>query len=272
MTNTCHYDRYTDHHMHSNYSDGSASIDQMAASAIEKGLKTIAITDHMPLPFNTRYAMQRNRLQDYRKEILQARKKYKDRLTILSGMEIEYIPRYRDWIKEIVEQGWDMLLVSVHGIVTHQGHFMVNGREDEFKRALKTIFNDDIKAFCTHYYALIREAAATGWFDAAAHLDVIKKHNADNTYFDETATWYRDLINATLESLSRNNLKLEINMNGINHKAGTTYPSQPIIREACKKGIPIVLGSDAHSPVRIGQHFREIEKMIPTTTNQEGYR
>jgi histidinol phosphatase-like PHP family hydrolase len=49
-------DKTSDYHMHSVYSDGDASIDAMARSASDKGLTQVTITDHMPLPFDTRYA------------------------------------------------------------------------------------------------------------------------------------------------------------------------------------------------------------------------
>ena len=248
-----------DCHMHSLYSDGSTSIDRMARSAIEKGLTTIAVTDHMPLPFTTRYAMDPKAIPAYRDDIMAAKKTYGERLTILSGMEMEFIPRHKDWIKEIKNTGWDMLLISIHEIVTDQGHFMVNGREDEFRQTLETVFKNDMRAFCETYFHLLQDAFATGWFDVAGHLDVIKKHNVNNKYFNETDTWYRELIHDTLDAIARNNLKMEINTNGLNHPAGAPYPSFWIVREAQKKGISILLGSDAHSPRFQGQYFDRIE-------------
>ena len=256
MTTSTHLDC----HMHSTYSDGSSSIDRMAASAIEKGLTTIAITDHMPLPFPTRYAMTADRLDFYRKDIYRTQKKYSSDLTILAGLEMEYLPNRRDWIKQIVDMGWDILLVSIHGIESgpgngNQGHFMVNGRKKEFQNTLKTVFRNDIQALCTRYYNLIREAANTQWFDVIGHMDVIKKHNLGNQYFDENSEWYRALIQETLTTIADNKMKMEINTNGRNHPAGTFYPSEWIIRDARAKGIPIILGSDAHAPDYQGQYF-----------------
>jgi histidinol-phosphatase (PHP family) len=248
--------------MHSTYSDGSTTIESMAASAVEKGLTTIAITDHMPLPFATRYAMDRSRLTAYRNDIESARQKFGNDLTILAGLEIEYIPRHMEWIREIIAMGWDMLLVSIHGIVTDHGHFMVNGREDEFTTSLDAVFKNDIREFCTHYYALIQEAAATRWFDVTGHMDVIKKHNRNNRYFDERDDWYQALIHDTLESIRTHGLRLEINTNGLNHQAGATYPSPWILRRAEAMAIPLILGSDAHSPDRQGQYFDRARDFI----------
>jgi len=256
-------DTHMDCHMHSTYSDGSSSIDQLAESALEKGLNTIVITDHMPLPFPTRYAMEPDKIEDYRNDIHRAKKKFSPDLTIMAGLEMEYLPGHLDWIKQIVDLKWDMLLVSIHGIESgrggpNQSHFMVNGREDEFKNTLEKVFKNDIQAFCTRYYALIREAAATGWFDVVGHMDVIKKHNRNNRYFDEHSGWYTALIQNTLDTIAENKMQIEINTNGHNHPAGTFYPSAWIIRDAREKGIPIILGSDAHAPDYQCQYFNRV--------------
>lgn len=257
-----------DCHMHSSFSDGSQSVEEVVCAAVDKGLSAIAITDHMPLPFPTRYAMDRAQLSAYRDEIERIRTKYKDRITILKGLEIEYIPSHRQWIRDIAQMDWDLLLVSIHGIVTEEGHFMVNGRLDEFQKTLSRVFNHDIQAFCTRYFQLIREAVSTGWFDAAAHLDVIKKHNQDNCFFDEQAPWYRALILETLDTMADAGVNMEINTNGINHPAGAPYPSEWIITEALNRGIPLILGSDAHHPRFQGQYFDRFVQIRPPSAHR----
>lgn len=247
-----------DCHMHSRYSDGRSSIDRLARSAIEKGLTTIAITDHMPLPYPTRYAMAMEEIEAYRNEIRQARERYGQELTILAGLEMEFLPRHRPWVQQIVGMGWDITLVSVHGMEKGGSHFMVNGREKEFCRTLDDLFNSDIQAFCTGYYDLITQAARTGWFQVAGHLDVIKKHNGAGRYFDETAPWYRRLVLNTLDALAANKMKMEINTSGLTHGAASTYPSPWIVGEARERGIPILLGSDAHAPEFQGQYFDRV--------------
>ena len=241
--------------MHSVFSDGSAAIDRMAGSAVEKGLDTIVITDHMPLPFKTRYAMDPKQIENYRNQIQKAARTHKQDLTILSGMEMEYIPGHEQWTKDIRDLGWDMLLISVHEIVTQKGVFLINGPEREFKQTLSRAFKNDFQAFCREYYALIQQAAATGWFDAVGHLDVLKKHNPDNRYFDEKSDWYQELIHDTLDAVAGAGMKIEINTNGFHHAAAAPYPSYWIIFEAMKRDIPLVLGSDAHHPQFQGQYF-----------------
>ena len=108
-------DNTRDYHMHSVYSDGKASIDAMARSAAGKRLTQVTLTDHMPLPFETRYAMPRAKVEAYRREIRQAQTRHTGGLDIKSGMEFEYIPRHHEWIHQLWKMGWDHCIVSVHG-------------------------------------------------------------------------------------------------------------------------------------------------------------
>ncbi|MBA3009148.1 MAG: histidinol-phosphatase HisJ [Proteobacteria bacterium] len=255
-------DIFSDHHMHSTYSDGTDTIETMVKSAIKKGLHTIAITDHMPLPFKTRYAMDKQRLVAYRNEIDRVRQQYGHKLTILTGLEIEYIPQIATWIEDIVAMDWDVLIASVHSILVEGDHYMVNGNEQEFKKTLDHAFKGDIKALYQQYYQTIQQAAATQWFDIAGHLDVIKKHNGANPSFDETDSWHQTLIEQTLDLLKTHHLKMEINTSGLNHPAKAAYPSPWIIRSAVKRGIPIVMGSDSHSPETLGRYFDRINGLM----------
>ena len=253
---------FSDFHMHSTYSDGAATIQEMARSAIEKGLTTIAITDHMPLPFRTRYAMDKDRLLAYRNEIDKVRQRHGHQLTILTGLEIEYLPDILGWIEDILAFDWDLLIASVHHLPGGDSHAMVNGNETEFKNTLTTVFNNDIKALCRQYYQTIQQAAATHWFDIIGHLDVLKKHNRANQYFDEKSPWYKALVEETLDVLKIQSIKMEINTSGRIHPANAFYPSPWIIKAAMDRGIPLTMGSDSHAPNTLGQFFDLAQGLI----------
>jgi histidinol-phosphatase (PHP family) len=53
---------------------------------------------------------------------------------------------------------------------------------------------------------------------------------------------------------------VEINTDGYNHPVQDIYPSFDIIRKCREHGISITLGSDAHMPANVGQHY---EKVLP---------
>ena len=251
-------DKTSDYHMHTLYSDGNGLVDAMARSAIDKGLTQITITDHMPLPFDTRYAMSRAQVDAYQRDIRQARTAYDGRLHITTGLEFEYIPRYREWIHDIWKMGWDHAIISVHWLLDDDIAGLVNGTRGEFEALLQAA-DGDIKTLCRIYYGAIQMACRTGWFDIAGHLDVIKKHNAGAVFFDESDGWYRDLVMATLGVIKTQGMTMEINTAGITHPVGAPYPSPWIVHEAAGMGIPLVLSSDSHGPETLGQYFNAID-------------
>ena len=254
-------DSKSDFHIHTGFSDGSGSVDDIAQAAIEKGLKQITITDHMPLPFTTPYAVAEDSMGRYREAIAEAQEKYAGLLHINMGLEIEFISDHRSWISSLVEHGWDYLIASIHHLPGENSLHLVNGTSDEFDGLLQA-FDFNGRDLCERYYLTLQEAVLTGWFDIVGHLDVVKKHNAGGTFFDESSQWYRSLVLETLDLIKAQDMMVEVNMGGFNHPAGQQYPSSWIIREAIARNIGIVLSSDAHSPESLGQYFNRIEDLI----------
>lgn len=255
-------DKTQDNHMHTLFSDGSGTIDQMAVSAIEKGLSHISITDHMPLPCPRRYTMDKDEINPYRLAVRTAKDKYSDRLNIKMGIEMEFVPEFRFWIQSILEMGWECTIVSVHSLITENTLNTVNGNKSEFNILLKRM-KYNIHTILKRYYKTVQAAVETGWFDIVGHLDVIKKHNSHEKYFNESDPFYRNLVLETLDAIQQHQMKMEINLSGLDHPVKNIYPSRWIVHEAVKRGIPIVLGSDAHDPGSIGRHFHTADACLP---------
>lgn len=247
-------DRNSDYHMHTTFSDGAAGVDEMAQAAIQKGLSRITITDHMPLPFDMRYAMEKERIDEYRRAVRAAQEKYAGRLDINMGIEIEYIPQHRFWIHSILKMGWDVSIVSVHTLIIDNTPHMVNGSKTEFEKLMSAV-NYDIRTLYTLYFKILQAALKTGWFDIAGHLDVMKKHLGFQHSMNEQRLSYQALVEDTLDIIRDRNMKMEINLSGLDHPAKETYPGTWIVKKAVNKGIGVVLSSDAHCPEDIARGF-----------------
>jgi len=257
-------DRKRDYHMHTIFSDGVAQIDEMVSAAINEGLEAITITDHMPLPFENRYAMHADDIQKYRHEIELAQRKYASQITIKMGLEFEYLEPFKQWVHSIADMGWDHLLASVHSLIINHRPYLVNGTESEFNILVER-FDHNIEKLCKRYFETVQMAAQSGLFDIVSHLDVLKKHNMDERYFSETFPWYRAMVIKTLDIIRETGMKMEINMAGFNHPVGKQYPSKWIIQEAVKRNIPFVLGSDSHKPESLGQNFYKCDALALNT-------
>ena len=267
MKKNIELDILSDLHTHTRYSDGKNTLSEMADAAIEKGLKTIAVTDHMPLFFEDRYAMAYKAIPEYRDDILKAKDAYKGKLTILMGMEMEYLSENPKWTEDIVNMGWDWLIASVHVVPGNGRYYLVNGNDAEFKDALYNGFSGEIKKLVTTYYETLAQTVSSGLFHVVGHLDVIKRHNTDGKLFPEHSDWHRALVEDILSIIQKTGLKVEINTKGID-QAGTReqYPSNWILDKCLEKDIPIVLSSDAHSTHVLGNHFAAF-KTYPCLTD-----
>jgi DNA polymerase (family 10) len=106
-----------DLHMHSTWSDGRDSIDQMVDACRDLGYEYIAITDHSP-----HSAAARNLTVDgvrkQAEEIARARERFPD-ITILHGCEVDILPDGRLDFPDRVLEELDIVLASLH---EHAGH------------------------------------------------------------------------------------------------------------------------------------------------------
>jgi DNA polymerase (family 10) len=101
-----------DLHLHTNYSDGAMSIEQMAAAARQMGYSYIALTDHSP-SLGVAGGLTASRLREQHAEIESARKKLRG-LTIFKGTEVDILPDGTLDYPDEVLAGLDVVVASVH--------------------------------------------------------------------------------------------------------------------------------------------------------------
>jgi DNA polymerase (family 10) len=101
-----------DLHMHSAWSDGAFSIEEMAEACRKKGYKYMAITDHSQF-LKVANGLTVERLKKQREEIQRLNEKYDD-FTILAGVEMDILPDGTlDYDDEVLEE-LDIVIASIH--------------------------------------------------------------------------------------------------------------------------------------------------------------
>jgi len=126
-----------DLHMHTTWSDGKASIEDMAKSAIKLGYEYIAITDHSPSS-TIANGLSVERLKDKKKELTSVNKKMKG-INILMGSEVDIkTDGSLDYPDEVLKE-LDVVIASVHS-----GFKM--DRETITKRIAKALENPYVHA------------------------------------------------------------------------------------------------------------------------------
>ncbi|MEH6995271.1 DNA polymerase/3'-5' exonuclease PolX [Neobacillus drentensis] len=101
-----------DLHMHSTWSDGAHSIEEMVEACIAKGYKYMAITDHSQY-LKVANGLTRERLLQQKEEIKKLNEKYDD-ILILSGVEMDILPDGTlDYEDDLLAE-MDFVIASIH--------------------------------------------------------------------------------------------------------------------------------------------------------------
>jgi histidinol-phosphatase (PHP family) len=240
----------TSYHNHTTWSDGKSTLAELIDSARKAGLEELGISDHFALaPGDRRFswALAPELLDAYVAEIQKAQKTTKD-LTIRIGLEVDYYPQTMDLIKQrLSPYPFDYLIGSVHFV-------------DEFVLDLNAqpwegISQDDRNQIWREYWRLLQNVAETRFFDILGHFDLPKKFKFYPTI---------DLTNealAVLRAAAAADMAIEINCSGWDKPVEEAYPSLFYLQEAKRRGIPLIINSDAHTAENVTRHFDRALKL-----------
>jgi DNA polymerase (family X) len=127
-----------DLHMHSTWTDGAYSLEEMIEACRKKGYKYMAFTDHSQY-LKVANGLTAERLLKQRDEIRMLNDKYDD-ITILSGIEMDILPDGTlDYEDEVLEQ-MDLVIASIHSSFSQPREKIM----DRLKTALKNAHVDII--------------------------------------------------------------------------------------------------------------------------------
>lgn len=102
-----------DLHMHSTWSDGAYTIEEMAEASIRKGYDYIVITDHSK-SLRVAGGLTEDRLRKQREEIERLNAKYRDSFKIFAGVEMDILPDARlDYDDEMLSE-LDFVIAAIH--------------------------------------------------------------------------------------------------------------------------------------------------------------
>jgi histidinol-phosphatase (PHP family) len=85
-------------------------------------------------------------------------------------------------------------------------------------------------------------------FEIVAHLDLVRKFNVQNPYFDEDAAWYREELEQTADVVAASGKIVEVNTGAISRGwLDDAYPSRPFRDLLRERGVRFILSADAHA-------------------------
>src|SRR5690554_1858386 len=146
---------FANYHTHCSYCDGEMGPEDYIIKAIELGFDAIGFSSHAPLPFYSEYVMEDSKVKDYLYELNELKNKYKNKLQVYTGLEIDYLPGIMGPdSSKFKTLNLDYTIGSVHYIHisgTDQ-YFSIDESEDMFNKILVNVFDGDIKEFIKKYY------------------------------------------------------------------------------------------------------------------------
>ncbi|MBO3799948.1 MAG: histidinol-phosphatase [Candidatus Brockarchaeota archaeon] len=244
------------YHIHTVFSDGSSSITDYCKTAIQRGFEEIAFTDHLtvfPDGSTETHSLNTLKIEDYVREVKAASGKYRDRVTIRLGVEVDYIPGNEEIVERILKNyDFDLVIGSVHFV---DSICIDSSRQ----RALveKMVRENGFDSLYSKYLRLVGMAVETGFFDIVGHMDLVK------IWGFTPADGFEDEQKA-LELIKERKLCLEVSSRGLRQPVSSIYPSPRILKRACELGIPITIGTDAHSIGEIDYAYNVLIEYIRT--------
>ena len=236
-----------DHHTHTDHTHGKGSIEENVRVAFEKGLRSVAITDHGPGNFS--YGLKLDDIPKMRTEIEEAKKKYPG-IVVFLGVEANTLlkPPYIDVPKESCFKP-DILLCGYHFAVKGAG--MVPNWMYSHYGAAKTMIdkvgksllirNTDMIINCLYYNE-----------ERGHHIDILT-HPGDKGPFD-----IEDIARVCQDT----GTLMEIN---------GKHPHLTVdeIKIAAKYDVKFIISSDAHVSSNVGTFAPQLERALEAGVEPE---
>jgi histidinol-phosphatase (PHP family) len=234
-----------DYHLHVvAHGDRPMTVENILAYcevARERGILQMGITEH------DRY------LDDIDVAAFQEAREKSD-VELRLGIEIDFVPGKDERMDhDSSALPYDYVIGSVHRV-----------EGEEVDRATdQTVYERwDTYDLYDAYYANVREAALSGRFEVLGHPDLIKIFRR---FPDRDIT---GMLEETADAVAASGIVVDVNAAGLRKPVGEIYPSRKLLEMFHRRGVPIVLSSDAHAPDQVGMGY---EKSLPLVRDV-GYR
>ena len=258
-------DKRRDGHVHSPYCPHGTKdgFEEYVEEAIGKGILEMTFTEHFPLPaiftdeeFLKECSMQENQVLDYIKEVIEVKNKYKDKIKINLGFEVDYIEGYEKKIKEDLQKYGKYIedaLLSVH-FVRYEGDYYAIDYIEDFKKLIEKT-SDISKVYDLYYETLLKSIEADlGCYKPKriSHPTLVRIFNSE---FPCNYKNY-ELLEKVGGALKEGGYMIDVNTAGLRKPyCNEVYPSGKFNEIIEKYSISGIYGSDSHTAKDVGYRF-----------------
>lgn len=243
----------TDMHTHCERSfDCEVPFAVMCDSAVERGVKVIALTDHCDLNTDSDEAKVMENIRLSVSDATAQGKRLADTLRVIKGIELGQPLHNKPLAEKIVRiDELDYILCALHEISNRQDFYYLDYN------------NEDIPLLLNCYFDEVIETVKWNKFDSLAHLTYPIRYICGEYGIKVDLLDYKDKIDEILSILAKNGKALEVNSSGLGMKIRQTLPPEWIIRRFRELGGEyITVGSDSHLSQNIGFRIEDTFALI----------
>lgn len=230
-----------DCHIHTVFSDGADTPEEMLCAALAQGLTTVGFSDHSPTSFDLSWCMAPDRVPAYRAAIAALKEKYRSRAEVLCGIE-------QDYYADAPAEGYDFVIGSVHYLRVGDDYLPVDESAELLRAAADRCFGGDIYALVEAYFCTVADVVRVTGATVVGHFDLIAKFNEQTPLFDENHPRYVAAWRAAADALLATGVPFEKNVGAVLRGwRSVAYPAPPIEAYLRAGGARLPWASDAHS-------------------------
>jgi histidinol-phosphatase (PHP family) len=225
-------------------------MEECIETAKKRNLNEIGFSEHILFHYVKDYpCMSLQRVPAYINKFNMV--KAKTDFPIKLGVEIDFFVDDVEKTREFIQKyRFDYVIGAVHFIgnwgVDYSPHI-----HEYSKRDLLTIYED--------YFDGVKKLCECKLFDILAHPDLIK------IFGFKPKNDFSNILIETSEAIAKSNICVEINTRGLRKPCAEIYPSKEFLSRLHTYDVPIVFGSDAHSPDEVGNNFDEALRLAKRT-------
>jgi histidinol-phosphatase (PHP family) len=225
-------------------------------AAASKGIGLLTFTCHAPTGRHELFRgpgirMCREELPEYERLVAEAVDEGRALgVEVLRGIEAEVFPEaaaLEQMDEVLAEGGFDFVLGSLH-------HPLPGYRAWLRDHAVR-----DEREIVDTYFRHLAEGVRSGRYDSMAHPDVIRIYGTVQRFEPGE---HQPAITAFLDALVDTGTCMEVNTSGLIKGVYKLHPDPLILQWAQERGVCLTLGSDAHAPEQVGQHFDMVLKLL----------
>ncbi|WLD91865.1 histidinol-phosphatase [Alkalihalobacillus sp. AL-G] len=239
----------TDYHNH--LEKGTLTIDyltQFTDAATNKGIDEFGISEHAYHFYQTANILSNpwvdeRRYYDMKDYISLFHDAWNKGIDVRMSIEMDYTPgKHKEMAEFINRYDFDYVIGSIHWVEDF-GIDLSEFKQEWDRRDITDVYRG--------YFDQVITLAESNLFDILGHFDLVKMFNHIPT---DTEFLLEQYERAT-DALKQSKTCIEISTAGLRKPVSEIYPHEDLLRICYKKGIPIVLSSDAHYPEHVGYQY-----------------